>query len=687
MDSTQDLYNALQSQTAEDRIKPTAVLEDIPNETAVYEKDLLQGAGGLMAGSSVEKTFKLLTKSPKGVKVLKKLGMSDEDVETVVDAIKSRDTGALTDFLTRKGTGFVENTAKKLGIKGGKIAKTTVKSLKEGKLPTREELQDSINEGSGKPVNPTKSNLNKSSTEGDGLAGEGEEESQSIFSAIKSKAESSINSVKSSIQDTIGDIPSKIASKVDDIKGLDAKFGRVNKAFDSARSKISGEDDLEGQSSAVQKLLSKSKQGRALLRKNAKAKSDGEPEETPKNPTSEFDEADSQGDYFSQLSKLGKSKLSGLDDAPTEINAITGQKADPLSKIKQIKDKTESDFKKATEQIENEGDRDPYQDIYDKASQDSQRFTPNELGVGKKFEKDIDFKYKAPTREEHLKQLADQEKGKEPMLQTDKDDTDLTDEAFADEEIKPTIPASEQTEGIDPSTLDDDAGFQRGSAKIPAKKEIDPRPEELIEPTVSEPPKSSPEDINDLINKTKIDKPPTEEPQVEPQEARVQEQSTTEEQEIPARTPASQKPNLDPIQEKLEPIQEEEENEPKLTAEQEQPKPPEPEQPKPPEMDSSRPPVPQEQLDPPKQNLNIKDAVEGDGKEVESLGDKVEGGLKGAFEDSLAEDEDPFGIVVSAVLGIGSLIGGVLRKAHHPHFVVPPAMNPNESFSVQEGVA
>jgi hypothetical protein len=676
MDSTQDLYNALQSQTAEDRIKPTAVLEDIPNETAVYEKELLQGAGGLMAGNSVEKTFKMLVKSPKGVKVLKKLGMSEEDVETVVNAIKSRDSGALTDFLARKGTGFVENTAKKLGIKGGKIAKTTIKSLKEGRLPTREELQESINEGSGKPVNPTKSNLNKSSTEGDEAGegeGAGEEESQSIFSAIKAKAESSINSVKSAIQDNIGDIPSKIASKVDDIKGLDSKFGRVNKAFDRARSKISGEDDLEGQSSAVRNLLSKSKQGRALLRKNAKSKADGEPEETPKNPTSEFDEADSDGDYFSQLSKLGKSKLPALDDVPTEINAITGQKADPLSKIKEIKDKVESDFKKGTEKIENEGNKDPYQDIYDKASQDSQRFTQDELGVGKKFEKDIDFKYKAPTREEHLKQLAEQEKEKEPMLQTDKDDIDLTDEAFADEEIKPTIPASEQTGGIDPSTLEDDAGFQRGSAKIPAKKEIDPRPEEPveeepIEPPVPEPPISAPEDIDDLINKTKIDKPPTEEP--------------TEEPEIPARTPASQKPNL-------EPIEEEEENEQKLTVEQEQPKPPEVEEPpKPPEMDSSRPPInPEEEVEPPKPNLNIKDAVEGDGKEVESLGEKVEGGLKGAFEDSLEEDEDPYGMVLSAVLGIGSIVGGALLKAHHPHFVVPPERNPFENFSVQEGVA
>ena len=655
MDSTQDLYNSLQSQTAEDRIKPTAVLEDNTNETAEYEKDLLQGAGGLLAGGSVEKGFKLLAKSPKGVKVLKKLGMSDEDVETVVNAIKSRDSGALTDFLTRKGTGFVEKTAKELGIKGGKVGKTTVKSLKEGKLPTRQELQDSINEGSGKPVNPTKSNLNKSAKgEGDG-AGAGDEESQGIFDAIKSKAESSINSVKSTIQDTIGDIPSKIASKVDDIKGLDSKFGRVNKVFDRARSEIQGDDDLEGQSKAVRNLLSKSKKGRQQLKKNAKSKADGEPEETPKNPTSEFDEADSEGDYFSQLSKLGKSKLPTGDDLPTmptEVNAITGQEIDPLAKMKELNDKADSDLQKAKDQIETEGDRDPYQDIYDKASQDSQRFSQDELGVGKKLEKDIDFKYKAPTQEEHAKQLADAEKGKEPMLETDKDDTDLTDEAFADEEVKPTIPASEQTGGIDPSTLEDDAGYQRGSAKIQAKKEVEPRPEEPaepesepIEPTVPEPPKSTPDDIDDLIKQTQIEKPPQEQP--------------------------------------------EEEEEPKLTAEQEQPTAPEVEPPKPPEIDSSRPPPtnPEQEVEPPKQKLNIKDDVEGDGKDVESLGDKVEGGIKGAFEDSLAEDEDPFGIVVSAVLGIGSLIGGALRKAHHPHFVVPPAMNPNENFSVQEGVA
>ena len=69
-------------------------------------------------------------------------------------------------------------------------------------------------------------------------------------------------------------------------------------------------------------------------------------------------------------------------------------------------------------------------------------------------------------------------------------------------------------------------------------------------------------------------------------------------------------------------------------------------------------------------------------------GEKVAKGLNDAFKASLAEDEvDPAGIVITGLLGIGSLIGGFLRKSHHPHFVQPPALYPYESFSVQGGVA
>lgn len=665
MEQSQELYNQIQQQVASDRTLPPKVLEDTVNEKAEYEKDLLQGAGGLLAGGSVERGFKLLAKTPKGVKALKKLGMSDEDVETVITAIKSRDSGALTDFLTRKGTGFIESTAKKLGIKGGKVAKTTVKKLKEGKLPTREELQDAINEGGGKEVKPTKSNLKKKPTEDE--AGAGEDESTGIFDALKSKAENTIRSVKGSLQDTIGDAPSRVSSLVDKADEFKSKgFGRVNSAFDRARADIKGDDDLEGQAEAVKKLLSKSKSGRRLLRKNARSKAEGGKAEPPKKQTSEFDAEDEQGDLFSELTKLGsKSKRmiskpkEDLPTEPTEIDALTGQPVDPLEKIRAGKQKIDEDFQKAQEQIEAEGDRDPYQDIYDQANRDAQKFTPDELGVGKKFEKDIDFKFKAPTREEHLKALAEQEKGKpEPMLKTDETDPDLTDEAFADEQIKPTIPPSEQTGGIDPSTLPDDAGFQRGSAKIQAKKEVEPRPEppkepepietEPIEPPVPEPPKSAPEDIDDLIQKTKI--------------------------------PEAPKP----------PPQQEEEEQQRLTVEQEAPKPPEPEPPKPPpQLETTKPPI-EETPQPPKPTVNKPnletDKDLADGGDM-TKGEKVEEGLKGAFEDSLEGDEDPFGIIVSGILGIGALIGGAFKKAHHPHFIQPPALHPYENFSVQEGVA
>ena len=50
----QNLLSSLQQQVGGDRYLPPKVLEDTPNETAEYEKEVLQGAGGLLAGGSVE---------------------------------------------------------------------------------------------------------------------------------------------------------------------------------------------------------------------------------------------------------------------------------------------------------------------------------------------------------------------------------------------------------------------------------------------------------------------------------------------------------------------------------------------------------------------------------------------------------------------------------------------------------
>ena len=364
----QNLLSSLQQQVGSDRYLPPKVLEDTPNETAEYEKEVLQGAGGLLAGSSVEKGFKMLVKTPKGVKVLKKLGMTDEDVSTVVEAIKSRDSGALTDFLARKGTGFVESTAKKLGVKGGKIANTTVKNLKQGKLPTRQEIQEALTGGDKTTVNPSKSNLTNKPED----AGAEDDSSSSLIDALRSKAKSSIKSVKSSLDDAIGDSSSKVSnliSKSDDLKSKG--FGKVSKTFDRARAEIQGEDDFEGQSSAVKKLLQSSSRGRKQLLRNAKAKLKGEKIQKPKKPTSEFDDEDEQGDLFSQLSKLGGKPTA---DSPLgDLNPFTGQPVDPFAKIKASKQKADDELNQVKDQIENEGDRDPYQDIYDQANRDSQK--------------------------------------------------------------------------------------------------------------------------------------------------------------------------------------------------------------------------------------------------------------------------------------------------------------------------
>ena len=63
MDPSQSLIDQYAQEAQIERTKPTAVLEDTVNEAKEYEKSLLQGVGGLVAGSSVEKGFKQLANS------------------------------------------------------------------------------------------------------------------------------------------------------------------------------------------------------------------------------------------------------------------------------------------------------------------------------------------------------------------------------------------------------------------------------------------------------------------------------------------------------------------------------------------------------------------------------------------------------------------------------------------------
>ena len=651
MDPSQSLIDQYAQEAQIERTKPTAVLEDTVNEAKEYEKSLLQGVGGLVAGSSVEKGFKQLANSKKGAQTLKKLGMSDEDVDQVISAIKGGDASSLTEFLTRKGTGYVKNLSKELGTK----AKGVLQKLKKGEMPTRQDLEDAINRGGGDIVKPSTSN--RSSSKALGEAGD-EDDGLSVFDKLISKGKNAIKGTTKSLEDQLGDIPAKLskqASKIgndarDVVRGAESSVKSIsqpNPVFDRARAEFQGDDDLEGQVSAVKKMLSNSKAGRRALRQNAKDKAEGKKPIRQKKQQTEFDDEDEEGDLLSETSKKirvkGGRKAVKDDEQPIgELNPFTNEPIKtPQEKVDGLKSKADEEFKKVKEQIENEGDREPYQDVYDNAKMNSERFTPKQPS-GEPMKQDLDLKFKAPTEEEAKSLNKAQERtgfddvDKSPVSQ---DVRNSLPDVIEDDAPKTSVPPSQQTGGLDPSKLPDDAGFKRGANKIQAKKEIEvPKQEaglnqdaEAIQQQVKE---------NVEIEKPQIDtKPPVNE--VEPE---------------------APKPQIDtkPVDPPIKP------KEPIKTAED-----------------------PLKELDPldpvnriPKTDLSpiTDDAVE-EGTSA------VKKGLTKAFEDSLEADEDPFGVIVSGVLGIGALIAGAFGKAHKPHFVQPPTTAPYENFSVQEGVA
>tara|TARA_R110001592_G_scaffold67322_2_gene206412 strand:+ start:85 stop:2067 length:1983 start_codon:yes stop_codon:yes gene_type:complete len=660
MDPAQNLINQYAQEAQEERTKPAEVLEDAVNEGKEYEKSLLQGVGGLVAGSSVEKGFKQLANSKKGAETLKKLGMSDEDVEQVISAIKGKDASSLTEFLARKGTGYVKNLSKELGGK----AKEVFNKLKKGEMPTRQDLEDAINRGGGESVKPTTSNRSSSKA----LAEDDEDDGLSVFDKLISKGKNAIKGTTKSLEDKLGDIPAKLSKQAQSI-GNDARdvvrgaessvksISQPNSVFDRARAEFQGDDDLEGQVSAVKKLLSGSKAGRRAIRQNAKDKAEGKKPIRQKKQQTEFDEEDEQGDLLSEATKKirvkGKAKPVEDEQPIGELNPFTNEPiATPQQKVDALKSKADDELKQAQDQLANEGDRDPYQDVYDKAKMDSERFTPKQ-STGEPMKQDLDLKFKAPTEEEAKAQFKAQEQAKPETNKTSFDEVDKTpfkqdvlddlpDLADVVQDEAPTIsvPPSQQTGGLDPSTLPDDAGFQRGSAKIQAKTEVDPP------------------------------KPPPEAPKpTEPTDTEAVQQQVKEVQQT-ARTQVDTKPVI--------------EEQPQA------PKPP-PEAPKPPPKPIRPDDIPNDPL----KELDPLDPANRIPKDIPPIGDDaveegtsaVKKGLTKAFEDSLDADEDPFGVIVSGVLGIGALIAGAFGKAHHPHFIQPPTSAPYENFSVQEGVA
>jgi len=633
---SEGLLASLEQQTAEERQKPAAVLEDVENEKAQYEKDLLQGAGGLLIGGAAERGLKGLRQSGKGKAALKRLGMSDEDIDTFTDAIKSRDTGAITDLLIRKGTGYVEKVGNKLVGKGIQTAKDA-----------KSAVQDS-----------------------------------EAFQKIQQTASDAINTTTNTLKDTIGELPGKASAAVEDLPGIFGSggggfgggFGTPSSAFSGARAEVEGEANLEEQSQAVKNMLSKSKAGRRLLKRNARKRARGEPlEDEPNNPIkTEFDVPDTAGDYIQGIRDAAQRDFvqakQAVQPEAVELNPLTGEELNPLETAKKAKQSVNDDFDRAIDDANSFGNRDPYQDVYDEADRAAQRFTD----IGDTLIKPNQISFEAPriSRTEHMKQLADEQQKFEDSLP---DFGDLvtgsgagggkpTADAIQEEAPREApVPPSQQTGGLDPSQLPDDAGYSRGANKIKAKKPVD-------DATPAEP----------ITEPEKELKPLPENP----------------EEALPPVT-AEKVPGTFDEHPVFDILQKQQEQQPKIVDS----KPVEPTEQKQKIEEQQQPsthnPQPnQEDIQPAAQNdsdLGSTDKTLGEeigGSAERDTAEKVGGDLSKAFEASLGEDAvDPAGIIVSGLLGVGALIGGLFRKSHHPHFVQPPALHPTENFSVQMGVA
>ena len=92
------------------------------------------------------------------------------------------------------------------------------------------------------------------------------------------------------------------------------------------------------------------------------------------------------------------------------------------------------------------------------------------------------------------------------------------------------------------------------------------------------------------------------------------------------------------------------------------------------------PPPPPPEVPPPTAGL-------GEGDEILTDAQRALKGLKAATGDSVAGDEDPFGLAITAALGIASVVGGLFIKTHHTENVVPEVKPPPRvGFGVQIGV-
>jgi len=234
MDQSEGLISSLASQSAGSVLLPPKVERETENEQVEYEKELLSGAGSLMTGSAVEKGLKEL----KGkTNVLKKLGVGDEDIAKLSEAISKGDKGAIVDFFQQKGVGAV-NKAIKTGTKAvGDLKEEAQGAIKSATKAVQNLSSESINTSKlGDLLEQGKGAISKSPLElpkvpsiagGDTASGDLDEASQSLLRTLQARAKPPLSGTPVQEGDS-----ERLASQISKSKRADAE---IDSMFEDAK--------------------------------------------------------------------------------------------------------------------------------------------------------------------------------------------------------------------------------------------------------------------------------------------------------------------------------------------------------------------------------------------------------------------------------------------------------------------
>lgn len=325
MEQSEGLISSLASQSAGSVILPPKVERETENEKVEYEKELLSGAGSLMTGSAVEKGLKAL----KGkTNVLKKLGVGDEDIAKLSEAISKGDKGAIVDFFQQKGVGAV-NKAIKTGTKAVEGLKEDVQgAIKTGQKAVQNLSSESINTSKlGDLLEQGKGAITKSPLEipkvpsiqgGDTASGDLDEASQSLLRTLQARAKPPISG--NPVQE--GDAE-RISSQIAKSKRADAE---IDDMFQEAKPNsflqriglLKKNEPTSKLSSLEEDFKSRAKAERESYKGSRKKKVPRTDEETPQaeEQGSTFQEELSQNLPDTLLDVFDKPKINPRDVAP-----------------------------------------------------------------------------------------------------------------------------------------------------------------------------------------------------------------------------------------------------------------------------------------------------------------------------------------------------------------------------------